>query len=157
MEKPNITPADIGDLQEMLDIRNRHNSDPSKHWCIPYPTDNEDVSAKDGNVYFVAKLQNTMVGYMWMNSEGSFCIENNWVEVFLVVDKGCRGKKVGSELRDHAVKQATDKGFERLFAQVKATNNEANALLKGWKKDEKQMGALYYVEIDQNKSAGSDI
>lgn len=151
MEKPNITPADVGDLQEMLDIRNRHNSDHSKHWCIPYPTDNEDVSTKDGNVYFVAKLQNRMIGYMWMNSEDSFCIENNGVEVFLVVDRGYRGKRFSRKLLDHAVKKAKEKGFERIFAQVKATNNEANALLKGWKKDEKQMGALYSLEIGQNK------
>jgi ribosomal protein S18 acetylase RimI-like enzyme len=144
MEEVQITHAKIGDLKEMLDIRNRHNLDRNKHWSISYPGDDEDVSTTDGNVYFVARLQNMVVGYMWLNSGGSSCSE---VELFLVVDKNCRGKKVGSALRDHAIKHATKKGFKRLFAQVKASNNEANALFKGWKKSVKQMGALYSVEI----------
>jgi len=148
MEKPDITSANISDRQEMIDIRNRHNSDPNKHWCISHPFEDEDVSTEDGNVYFVARLQNTMVGYMWMNSEDSFCREHKGAEIFLVVDKGFRKKEVGSELRDHAVRHATEETrFRSLFAKVKAANIGANALFKGWKKKDGNNGAFYSLEI----------
>lgn len=94
-----------------------------------------------------------------MTLNNSFYRNNNYVEVFLVVDvnyRNMKNVKAGSNLRDYAVKQATDNGFERVLARVKADNKEANALLKNWKKEKKQGGATYFLEIDQNKRPGSE-
>lgn len=120
MKDIEIFPMGAKDIPQVVEIENEIFSRPWSEESFQTAMNNPD------NLYYVAKCGECVVGYVgvWgMPPEGEVCN--------VAVAPGYRGRHIGKNLMQAAVRLAAKKGMTSLFLEVRASNAAAKHLYKG--------------------------
>lgn len=127
MKEVQIQTAKESGFEGIKQVINEHYATPPFYFEPVPPSEPADIVRSEKSIYFIAKVQEEIVGYLRRHRESLI----NEAQVESVVKPRYRNDKIGTRLLKHAIKYTKNEArLKRLIAKIKKGNDPSIRLVK---------------------------